>query len=910
VALSSGSRLGAYEILSPLGAGGMGEVYRAKDLRLNRQVALKVLPSAVASDPERLARFEREAQVLAALNHPHIAAIYGVEDSGGTPALVMELVEGETLAERIVRGAIPQAEALRLANQIAEALETAHEQGIIHRDLKPANIKVRPDDTIKVLDFGLAKALEPVSGSSVSAASLTNSPTITSPVQMTGIGVLLGTAGYMSPEQARGRPADKRSDIWAFGCVLYEMLAGMPPFNAGDVSGTLAFVITKEPDWSALPSSTMPAIRRLLHRCLEKDPKRRLQAIGDARLEIDESLSAAIPPLDQSASSAPTAVVVRGRSWVAWSIAGALAIALGIVTWRHTTEPPSQRRRAHLTVPSLPETPALFHAISPDARLVVLRYPDGLMIRSIESGEARILTGTQGARAPFWSPDSRHVGFTSFTNRTLNIVPAAGGAPQTVCPDVSSGAAGTWGPDGTILFSSSGKLMRVAASGGPCTELSHATDEGEPSYPVFLPDGDHFVYVRHARDERKSEIFVGSLNDPAGRRLLREASAAVFAPAETGSNRGWLLFVRPSERLLMAQAFDSQSLQLTGDPVIVAKNVGFSANGGQPDVSVATDGTILYQANSETERQLVWYDRTGAERARGPLTGIPAGWMALSPDGRRVAFQRTDPAAPNVPGFLIAEIDRARESRVALPTGGRAIVWAPDNDRVAFSEPGSAPGSAAIVIASAAGAPPKTIAQVESRVIQGIADVSDWSRDGTSIVYTLVSPETGADIWLLPASSAAGTATPLALLRSTANESAGQISPDGKWLAYFSDEAGQGQVYLRRFEAAGRLSAAKWQVSNGARGIEPRWRGDSKELFYIEMAGGARQGKVMAVPISSEAEPIGTPTPLFDIRTSSGAPQENRFVYAPAPDGQRFLVNVFASRLQPSLEIIFNWAGK
>jgi eukaryotic-like serine/threonine-protein kinase len=337
MALSPGARLGGYEIVSLLGAGGMGEVYCAKDLRLNRQVALKVLPSAVASDPERLARFEREAQVLAALNHPHIAAIYGVEDSpatssgqaGGTPALVMELVEGETLAERIARGPIPQQEALRLAGQIAEALELAHEHGIIHRDLKPANIKVRPDDTVKVLDFGLAKALEPESAGPISAASLTNSPTITSPAPlrhgyggraMTEVGVLLGTAAYMAPEQAKGRPADRRSDIWAFGCVLYEMLAATPPFNADDVSSTLAFVITKEPDWGALPPSTPPTIRRLLRRCLEKDPKRRLQAIADARVEIDEILSGTTPAtVDDHAASAPAVVRVRSGSWLAWS---------------------------------------------------------------------------------------------------------------------------------------------------------------------------------------------------------------------------------------------------------------------------------------------------------------------------------------------------------------------------------------------------------------------------------------------------------------------------------------------------------------------------------------------------------------------------------------------------------------
>jgi serine/threonine protein kinase/Tol biopolymer transport system component len=906
LALTPGTRLGVYEITAQIGEGGMGQVYRGTDTTLGRQVAIKILPDAFASDPERLARFEREAKTLASLNHPHIAAIYGFEKSGGMHALVMELVEGDDLSQRIARGAIPIDEALPIAKQIADALEAAHEQGIIHRDLKPANIKVRDDGTVKVLDFGLAKALAPEPGSAA-AVHLSQSPTITSPALMTGAGMILGTAAYMAPEQAKGRPADKRSDVWAFGCLLYEMLAASPAFHAEDVSGTLAFVITKEPDWAALPPSTTPTIRRLLRRCLEKDPKRRLQSIGDARLEIEESLSGAIQTLEQSAASTPPAVVVSRRSWVAWSIAAALAIALGLVTWRDTTAPSPLRRRAHLTVPSLPETPALFQAISPDARLVVLRYAEGLMVRSIETGEARILTGTQGARGPFWSPDSRYIGFTSFTDRTLNVVPAVGGAPQTVCTDVNANSSGTWGSKGTILFSSSGTLMRVSASGGPCTALTHATDhEGTADAPAFLPDGEHFTYAREGGDAGQRGIFVASLGDPVGRRLLREESSGVFAPEEIGSSRGWLLFIRPGN-LLMAQAFDSQSLEVSGDPILVAKGVGPTGNGAQPDVSAANDGTILYQANSVTERQLVWYDRAGAERGRGPLTGVVGGWMALSPDGRRVAFHRSDPAAPNAPGFMIADGERSRESRVALPTNAHAIVWAPDNERLAFGGPGTGPGSSAVVISSAAGAPLKTVAQVEKRAV---IDVSDWSRDGTSIVYTVIDPESGADIWMLPISGAEGGATPVALLRSSANESEGQLSPDGKWLAYFSDEAGQGQIYLRRVEAAGRLSAAKWQVSNAVRGINPRWRADSKELFYLDVPGAARQGKLMAVPIGSEPEPVGIPITLFDIRTSSAPPQQNRFIYAPAPDGQRFLVNVFASRLQPSLEIIFNWARK
>ena len=664
MSLAAGSRLGPYEILSAIGAGGMGEVYRARDTKLNRDVALKVLPESFATDPDRLARFQREAQVLASLNHPNIAHIHGLEDSGGVRALVMELVEGEDLAQRLTRGPIPIDEALPIAKQIAEALESAHEQGIIHRDLKPANIKVRADGTVKVLDFGLAKAMEPVG---VASASVSMSPTITTPAMMTGAGMILGTAAYMSPEQAKGRPADKRSDIWSSGCVLFEMLTGARPFVGEDVADTLAHILTKEPEWAKLPASTPPPISRLLRRCLEKDRKRRLADAADARLEIEDVLSGRV---EIALRERPAR-----RKAIAWGVAGlALAAAAGLAPW-YLAKPPA-------TVPVVASqflVPAPEHleysgvpAISPDGRTIafIATESDGrsrLWVRRLDLLAAQALAGTEGAAAPFWSPDSRAVGF--FVRGELKKVDVEGGAPQVVAATSSriQNTSGSWNRDGVILFSrGTDGFRKVSATGGDVSSVSPG------SYPFFLPDGQHFLLWRRVP---QSGIYVGALDSPDVKFLVPTESAGTYAEP------GFLLFSRGEA--LMAQPFDPVSLTTTGSAVHVLDfpQVRFGVN--RQVVSAAMNGTLLYGWRFLADTRLQWVDRRGTP---GPFATDPGqyGNVVLSPDGVRVAFDRLADGGSS-PDVWLLDLTRHITSKFTFGPANNVPVWSPDSRTVAFA---------------------------------------------------------------------------------------------------------------------------------------------------------------------------------------------------------------------------------
>jgi eukaryotic-like serine/threonine-protein kinase len=907
MSLAAGSRVGPYEILSAIGAGGMGEVYRATDTNLGRDVAIKVLPEAFAQDPERIARFEREAKVLASLNHPNIAIIHGLEKSQGTYALVMELVEGEDLSQRIARGPIPVDEALPIAKQIAEALEAAHEQGIVHRDLKPANIKVRPDGTVKVLDFGLAKLTES-SAAAVNPSTLSMSPTITSPA-MTVVGVLLGTAAYMSPEQARGKPADKRSDIWAFGCVLYEMLTARRAFDAGEVSDTLAMVLMKDIDWTSLTATTPHAIRTLLRRCLEKDRKRRLPDIGVARLEIDEALAA---PAAETRQDQPA--VARHQSRLAWGVAALAACGAMVVGILHfsaaPSAPPSPVRFQVLppidgsftsTEPNEP------HALSPDGKHLVFRATRAgqvrLVVHNFDADDARELPGTEGvAGGVFWSPDSRFVAFS--TEGRLKKVDITGGPPQVICDLPTGTIQGTWGPDGTVLLGVAGLslgqggsgLLRVSSRGGTptlATTLDAARKELLHGHPWFLPDGRHFLYwvigaPLSPVTAGQHSIYVGSLDGGPPVSLGVSDSKAVYA-------NGFLLFVR--DATLLAEPFDAASRTATGDPLVIAQDIPSSPTNGSALFSASVAGVVSYGASAaQTLTQLTWFDRAG--KVLG-TAGEKADQTALrlSPDQTRVAISVFDPARRTRDIWIH---DLARNVRTRFTFDAREdwnSVWSPDGRQLAFSA--DRMGRLDIYRKSASGSGAEE-PLVESPVNKY---VYSWSTDGRFLLFNTGGggSQTGTDVWVLPLS---GERKPRPIVQSPFNEIAPSISPDGRWVAYRSNESGRIEVYVVPFES----QSGKWQVSTSG-GDLPKWRGDGKELFFLA------DNTMMAADVDGTGSSfrVGSVRPLFHVnrRTASYLGFGTGSVFDVTADGQRFLVNVLGNDqpVQPRITVITNWTA-
>jgi len=668
VAIAIGSRIGSYDVTGTLGAGGMGEVYRARDTKLHREVALKVLPDAFALDLDRIARFQREAQVLASLNHPNIAAIHGLEESSGAHALILELVEGPTLADRLVHGPIPLDEALPIARQIADALEAAHEHGVIHRDLKPANIKLRPDGTVKVLDFGLAKLTSPAEAGHYTHDA---SPTITTPA-MTGVGVILGTAAYMSPEQAKGRTADKRSDIWAFGCVLYEMLTGTRAFAGEDVSDTLAFVLTKEPDWRALPETTPHPIARLLRRALHKDRKRRLSDIADARLEIDDADKEG--PLTAANRSHGTTSM---RERLSWAIALVLALAVGGLAFQVATSPTGESApelRVDIVTPAGPD-PSSF-ALSPDGRwLVYVGQSDGsskLWLRSLTELTARVLPGTDGALQPFWSPDNRSIGF--FANGKLKRIDIASGMPRTLA-DAAPGFGGAWSDDGLIVFASTSTtpLFRISANGGEPTPVTKLDPPRQANhlYPVFLPGSRDFLF--YARGNAEGEgIYLGSLDSSATTRLI-----AADRPPAAYISPGWLLYMQ--QGALMAQRLNLNARRLEGNSIAVTDSVVRSAavSGAYAPAAFTASlaGMIAYQAGGEVQTQLTWFNRSGQQIATlGAPDDMDLSNPELSPDDQQVAFRRTIEGNPDVFVLIGARMIR----RTFGSELDQYAVWSPD----------------------------------------------------------------------------------------------------------------------------------------------------------------------------------------------------------------------------------------
>jgi eukaryotic-like serine/threonine-protein kinase len=886
--LQSGARIGPYEVREPLGKGGMGQVYRARDTRLNRDVALKVLPQLFQADPDRLARFTREAQTLAALNHPNIAQIHGLEEdpaSGagqpGIRALAMELVDGEDLSTLIGRGPMALGDALPIARQIADALEAAHELGIIHRDLKPANIKIRPDGTVKVLDFGLAKAMSP---EVTSGTDPMYSPTLTA-AHATELGVILGTAAYMAPEQARGKPVDRRADVWAFGVVLYEMLTGTRAFEGEDVSVTLASVLKDEPRWEQLPADLPSSVERLLRRCLEKEPKRRLRAIGDARLDLEE----------QAPLPAAQAPVVRRRSpsWLFGALGGiAAAAVVAIALWPGAGAVPEARlaRLSVLPPPGerlYPDSTGV--AISPDGTMVafivgaVARSDSQLWVRDLRSLQSRRIEGGDGAQLVFWSPDSRRIGF--FALGKIKSISPAGGRADIIC-DAPGGRGAIWTPSNVIVFApdAGGPLFRVAATGGTpeaITQIDPSRKEYSHRFPALLPDGVHFLYASLPGRNGRFDIFAGSLND-SSRTLVGSLDAApVYAEP------GWLLYAR--QGLLNAVRFDADALKITGEPValddepamILDPSTSFTAG---RSVSVSSTGAVAYYSSPSANTVATWYDATGVPI--GTLNMPPGHYesIAISPDGSRgVMVKSTSPSESSL--WLT---DMARGGASPLTTGpGRndSPLWSPDGTQVAFS--GDRDGFQSIFV--------KNVNDAAHEKLLYDSDVPfknpvSWSPDGRWIVLTQLDPVTSQNVWLLDASGEKG---PTILVRGATRDNAGPVSPNGKWLAFFADDSGRFELFVQPFPDPG----PRVQVSEkGA--VTAWWRRDGRELVFL--GDDLRSLWRVDVQGGSRFTVVGTP------RRFAMLPADVVFAAA-MPDGQRFVAIAPERTGTGSITVVQNW---
>jgi Tol biopolymer transport system component len=886
MALTPGTRLGSYEIIAPIGAGGMGEVYRARDTRLQRDVAIKVLPDLFARDPERLARFEREARTLAAVNHPNIAQVYGIVDlppEGGSH-LVMELVSGEDLAQRLARaGAIPLDEAIPVAMQIAEAVAAAHEQGIIHRDLKPANVKVRDDGTVKVLDFGLAKALAPDSGSGARPP-IDNSPTITSPFQMSQLGVVLGTAAYMAPEQARGKPIDKRADIWAFGCVLFEMLTGRKPFDGDDVTDVLAAIVRDEPHWSLLPADTPSAVRTLLRRCLEKDRRERLPDIGVARIELRDARHAPTAR-DVSAAASPRI----SSSSVAWTIAGVATaglIAIAVYAGTRPAAPSADTRVFRATLlphAALTGAPALRLRISPDGRRVAYTALDQsgkaiLWIRALDSMTSQPLNGTAGATAPFWSPDSRSIAF--FTDGKLKKVDASTGAVISIC-DATGSPPGTWNRDDVILFSAANSIMRVDASGGRPTQVTtrRPVDRAHIS-PFFLPDGRSFLYSVGSSEESNRGVFVSTLDGAPPVKLLDLSTNVAYA-------NGHLLYMRDST--LMAQPFNAESRAFSGAAVPLAEEVQTNPSTGTGAFSVSDTGVLLYQSGNVAGTRLTWYDRTG--KIVGTI-GDPQGYrdVQLSPDGRTASMTIVGPASPAGDVWLY-DVSRKLLRRFTFNEVAAAPVWTRDGRTLVYAaRPGPASGARDLYRKEVSGTSGAEL------LLRDNTDKLPLSvaPDGT-VLYRTVNSAAAGELWLLPP---AGDRKPRTFQSESRIVSAAVVSPNGKWIAYCVSLADRREVFVSAFPSG----AGKWQISTGG-GDTPLWRQDGQELFF------SSNDRLMAVDVVTTKSQFeaGAVRQLFQARFPL-VTLGTRATYGTTPDGQQFLLNTWdAAAAVVPVTLVVNW---
>jgi len=889
--LTSGTKLGPYEIQSLVGAGGMGEVYRARDTRLDRVVAIKILPQTLAATPETRARFEREARAVSTLNHPHICTLYDVGHQDGTDFLVMEYLEGETLAHRLERGALPVPELLRIAIDIADALDRSHRNGVIHRDLKPGNIMLTKGGA-KLLDFGLAKSSVPLAGD------LSSSPTASQPLgtpatgnSLTAKGSIVGTFQYMSPEQLEGRESDTRSDIFSLGAVIYEMATGKKAFQAKSQASLIAAILEHEPEPISTVRPMVPvALDRIVRTCLTKNPDDRFQSAHDLKLQLEWIRDAG------SQAGVPAASLLSRPARRVWLsvVVGTVLVALiaALAAWHFTARPEPQVAITRFTIP--PPENATFElalAISPNGRLLTfVASAEGknlLWVRALDSLDAHPLNGTDGANLPFWSPDSSSIGF--FAGGKLKRVDLASGVIQSVC-NVPDSRGGAWGGGGTILFSpdSSSPIYRISLENGtpaPITSIDSAKNETSHRWPFFLPDGRHFLFFARTGGKSTESVYLASLDSPERKRLLESDSNVLYA------HPGYLLFVRG--RTLFAQPFDAARFEIHGEPAAIAEGIQPEGEVGPSSYarfSVSDNGVLVYRAGAGDLSVLTWFDRRGKQlRTVGP----PAYYdqLALSPDAQRIAMDRSDQSTFTNKIYVL-ETSSGAITRFTFGTATElGAIWSPDGSHIAFSSNRS--GSYGIYWKRSDGS-----ADEESLVeSSGVQTPDAWSPDGRYLVYDKVGPAIDFDLWILPMF---GDHKPHVFLQAPGIQQHASISPDGHWIAYESDESGRFEIYVQSFPNPG----GKWQVTSEG-GLQAQWRRDGRELFYLS----PNKKLVSVATRESPTFSAGVPQPLFDAPISLNGINDSRARYVFTPDGQRVLVVAARpeSASASAIRVVLDW---